>query len=206
MHTHAPTHTRMRTAPQRHINMDTTTTDTNMKKIYDYYYKGKPLYLIFGSPNCLCPWFFIHLRFVIIWDIVFFSYCKYSYWNCYWYCFHHDTIIQRKCNKKKKKEKKCRHHKITGLPSCWFYFAGIVNQAGTLHSASLVKLAICTKTIYQDYNNLLKCLCIPFMQLVINFRFYSHRWAKKLQGMVALVHMVTIGLGQIFIEDCKPFL
>lgn len=101
---------------------------------------------------------------------------------------------------------KSRPHKITGLPSCWFYFAGIVNRAETPFSASLVTLALCTKTIYQDYNNISKCLCIPFMQLVINLTSGSLPTYKlKLQGMVALVHVETIGLGQIFIEDCKPF-
>lgn len=63
---------------------------------------------------------------------------------------------------------KSRPHKITGLPSCWFCFAGIVNRAEGSFSASLVTLALCTKTIYRDYNNIWKCLCIPFMQLVIN--------------------------------------
>lgn len=101
---------------------------------------------------------------------------------------------------------KRRPHKITGLPSCWFCFAGIVNRAETLFSASLVTLALCTKTIYQDYNNIWKCLCIPFMQLVINLTSGSLPTYKlKLQGMVALVHVETIGLGQIFIEDCKLF-
>lgn len=41
---------------------------------------------------------------------------------------------------------KSRPHKITGLPSCWFYFAGIVKRAEDLSSASLVTLALCTKT------------------------------------------------------------
>lgn len=101
---------------------------------------------------------------------------------------------------------KSRPHKITGLPSCWFFFAGIVSRAGALFSASLVTLALCTKTIYQDYNSILKCLCIPFMQLVINLTSGSPPTYKlKLQGMVALVHVETIGLGQIFIEDCKRF-
>lgn len=101
---------------------------------------------------------------------------------------------------------KNRPHKITGLPSCWFYFAGIVNRAEALFSASLLTLALCTKTIYQDYNNIWKCLCIPFMQLVINLTSGSLPTYKlKLQGMVALVHVETIGLGQIFIEDCKRF-
>lgn len=101
---------------------------------------------------------------------------------------------------------KSRPHKITGLPSCWFYFAGIVNRAETLSSASLVTLGLCTKTIYQYYNNIWKCLCIPFMQLVINLTSGSLPTYKlKLQGMVALVHVETIGLGQNFIEDCKLF-
>lgn len=101
---------------------------------------------------------------------------------------------------------KSRPHKITGLPSCWFCFAGMVNRAETPRSASLVTLALCTKTIYQDYNIIWKCLCIPFMQLVINLTSGSLPTYKlKLRGMVALVHVETIGLGQIFIEDCKPF-
>lgn len=49
---------------------------------------------------------------------------------------------------------KSRPHKITGLPRCWFYFAGIVNRAEAWFSAALVTLALCTKTIYQDYNNI----------------------------------------------------
>ena len=124
-----------------------------------------------------------------------------------WYCFHHDTTIQRKKKKKRRKKEKCQRHKITGLPSCWFYFAGIVKPGWdpSLGLSSKISYTVCTKTIYQDYNNLLKCLCIPFMQLVINFRFYSHRWAKATGNGIALVHVVTIGLGQIFIEDCKPF-
>ena len=101
---------------------------------------------------------------------------------------------------------KSRPHKITGLPSCWFCFAGIVNRAEAPFSASLVTLALCTKTIYQDYNSIWKCLCIPLMQLVINLTSGSLPTYKlKLQGMVAMVHVETIGLGQIFIEDCKPF-
>lgn len=44
------------------------------------------------------------------------------------------------------------------------------------------------------------------MQLVINLTSGSLPTYKlKLQGMVALVHVETIGLGQIFIEDCKLF-
>lgn len=47
-----------------------------------------------------------------------------------------------------------------------------------------------------------KCLCIPFMQLVVNVtRGSPPTYKLKLQGMVAMVHVETIGLGQIFIED-----
>lgn len=44
------------------------------------------------------------------------------------------------------------------------------------------------------------------MQLVINVTSGSRPTYKlKLQWMVALVHVETIGLGQIFIEDCRLF-
>lgn len=44
------------------------------------------------------------------------------------------------------------------------------------------------------------------MQLVINLTSGSPPTCKlMLQGMVTLVHVETIGLAQIFIEDCKRF-
>lgn len=101
---------------------------------------------------------------------------------------------------------KSRPHKITGLPSCWFHFAGIVNRAEALCSASLLTLALCTKTIYQDYNNIWKCLCIPFMQLVTNLTSGSlPTYELKLRGALALVHVETIGQGTDLYRGLQTF-